>query len=300
MRVTDRMLQNSLITNLTSASERLYAAETQVLTQKRVNTPSDNPVDALSAMKIQTRLSEIEQYQRDISRAKSTLNGAETAVDELSDIFTRLNTLTVQGASDSYGENDKTSIAEEVNQLLEEVVNIANTRTESVYVFGGSNNDQQPYQVERNENGDIVKVTTVGTNGDLNTLIGENITIKTNVNGEDLFEKGTNLFETIIKVRDDLLADSTDDLSDDLNSINNASEQILEIQATVGARLNRVNSADSRAENDVISFTELLSDAVDIDASEAIMNYQMELLTLQASLQAGARLLQPKLIDFLS
>lgn len=300
MRITDRMLQNNLISNLTAASERLYEAENIVLTQKRVNKPSDNPVDALSAMKIQTRLSEIKQYQRNISRAQSTLEGSETAVDELVDIFQRLNTLAVQGASDSYAANDKNSIAEEVNQLLEEVVNIANTRSESVYLFGGTNNDLQPYQVIRDDNGDIIQVTTNGTNGDTNTLIGENITIKTNVNGEDLFEKGNNLFATIIKVRDDLLADLTGGLSEDLNSINNASEQILEVQSMIGARLNRVNSAESRAENDVISFTELLSDTVDVDASEAIMDYQMELLTLQASLQAGARLLQPKLIDFLS
>ena len=67
----------------------------------------------------------------------------------------------------------------------------------------------------------------------------------------------------------------------------------------LGSRLNRIEAADNRAYNDIISFTEFLSDTEDIDAPEAIMDYQLELLTLQASLQAGARLLHPKLVDFL-
>ncbi len=64
--------------------------------------------------------------------------------------------------------------------------------------------------------------------------------------------------------------------------------------------MNRISAAESRAENDEISFTEYLSNVEDADAAQAIMDYQMELVTLQASLQAGSKLLYPKLSDFLN
>ena len=299
MRVTDRILSSNFITNLNFSSERLYEAETRVLTNKRVNRASDNPVDALSSMTIRTKLSEIEQYQRNINRSSSMLETTEGVVSELSDIFQRLSTLTVQGASDGYGPNDKQSIAGEVNQLLEEVLNLANSRSEFVYIFAGTDNDSAPYQAVRDESGEIIDVTTTGSGGAINGLIGENITIKTNVNGEDLFEKGENLFQAIIQVRDHLREDDTTLLNDDINHINDAAEKIYNTQASIGSRLNRIYSAESRAENDVITYTEYLSDAEDIDASEAIMDYQMELLTLQASLQAGSMLFEYKLVDFL-
>ena len=48
-------------------------------------------------------------------------------VDQLYELVERVTTLSVQGASDSYGENDKYSISYEVNQLLEQVFNASNT-----------------------------------------------------------------------------------------------------------------------------------------------------------------------------
>lgn len=299
MRITDKMLQNNFILNLTLSSERLYDAETKVLTNKRVNKPSDDPVDTMISLTIRTRLSELNQYQRNIGRSKTMIQNTESYVTQLAEIFQRLTALTVQGASDSYGPNDKLSIASEVNQLIEQIYALGNNRSESIYIFAGTRNDVAPYQAERNADGEIINIIKTGSAGEITGLIGEKITIKVNINGEDLFESGENLFDIVIKIRDDLRANATNNLSEDLDNLNDASEKIYNTQAILGSRLNRIYAAETRAENDIISFTEFLSDTEDIDAPEAIMNYQIELLTLQATLQAGAQLLRPRLVDFL-
>ncbi len=299
MRITDKILQNNFISNLNFSSERLFEAEIKVLTHKRVNKPSDNPVDAMNSLSIRKKLSELEQYQRNIGRSIAVAQNTESIITQLADIFQRLTALTVQGASDSYGPSDKLSIASEVNQLLEQIANFGNNRSESIYIFGGTNNDVAPYQIERDAAGDIIDVKTTGSSGDIKSLVGEKIKIKVNINGEDLFEAGVNLFDVVKDVRDNLRNNATDALRANLGDINNASEKIYNTQAMLGSRLNRINSAQSRAESDIISFTEYLSETEDADSALAIMDYQMELLTLQASLQAGARLLYPKLMDFL-
>jgi len=299
MRITDKILQNNFIANLTFSTERLYDAQTKVLTNKRVNKPSDNPVDAMTSLNIRTKLSEINQYQRNINRSKTMVENTESVVTQLADIFQRLSTLTIQGASDSYGPNDKLSIAGEVNQLLEQIFVIANNRSESIYTFAGTRNDVAPYQAIYNANGEIASIQTTGSSGDIEGLIGERVKIKININGEDVFESSQNLFEIAIKIRDDLLANDSEALNEDLNNISNASEKIYNTQSLLGSKLNRIYAAETRAENDILNYTEYLSDTEDVDASEAIINYQRELLTLQASLEAGARLLYPKLVDFL-
>ncbi len=299
MRITDRILQNSFTSNLAFGTERLYESETRVLTNKRINKPSDDPVGAMVSLSIRTKVGEIEQYQRNISNSQTLLKNTETVVSEVFELFERVNTLAVQGASDNYGAEDKVSISYEVDQILEQVFNLANNRSESVYTFAGTRNDSAPYQVIRNDSGEIAEVKTSGSNGDIETLIGENIKIKVNINGEDLFERDQNLFNLLISVRDNLRANDSDALRENLIQLDSAQEKIINFQSVIGARVNRIDAAESRAENDVVSFKEHLSNTEDIDAAQAIMDYQMELVTLQSSLQAGSRLMMPKLADFL-
>ena len=187
MRITDTVLQKNFINNLSYATERLYDKEIVVLTNKRINKPSDGPVDAMTILGLRTKLSEIDQYQRNISRSKTQLQLSETVISQLNEIYQRLHTLTIQGASDSYGPQDKLSIAAEVNQLLEQIVNFANNRSESIFIFSGTNSDVAPYIAERDANGDITNVTTAGSAGNILAITGENIKMKVNINGHDLF-----------------------------------------------------------------------------------------------------------------
>lgn len=299
MRITDTVLHKNFINSLAYATERLYDSETKVLTNKRINKPSDAPVDVMTDLAIRTKLSEITQYQRNISRGKTLLQNSESVISQLSEIFQRLNTLAVQGASDSYGPTDKLSISYEVNQLLEQIVNYANNRTESTYIFSGTNSDVAPYIISRNADGEISEVKTVGSAGDITTVMGEHIKMKVNINGQDLFESGENLFDIAIKLRDSLGANDGNQVRVQLGRLQSATEKIINIQSVIGARVNRLDAADSRAADDNVTFTEFLSNTEDIDAAEAITNYQQELLTMQSSLQAGSRLLYPKLSDFL-
>ncbi len=299
MRITDMVLHKNFINSLASATERLYDSETKVLSNKRINKPSDAPVDIMADLAARTKLSEITQYQRNISRGKTLLQNSESVVNQLAEIYQRLNTLAVQGASDSYGPNDKLSISYEVNQLLEQIVNFANNRMESTYIFSGTNSDVAPYIISRNADGEISEVKTIGSAGDITTVMGENIKMKVNINGQDLFESGENLFDIAIKLRDSLSGNNGSQVRVQLGRLQGATEKIINIQSIIGARVNRLEAADSRAINDNVTFSEFLSNTEDIDAAQAIMEYQQELLTMQSSLQAGSRLLYPKLSDFL-
>jgi len=299
MRVTDKILQNNFITNLAFNTERLYEQETKVLTNKRINKPSDDPVGVMSSLTIRSRLSEIEQYKRNIDRSKTLITDSETAVTQLAEIIQSVNTLTIQGASDGYVDSDRISISYEINGLLEHVITLANSRSESIYSFAGTNNDTAAYSAIRDEAGEITSVKTSGSSGDVIGVIGENLKLKININGEDLFESGQNIFDVLIDIRDNLREGNTDKLREDLNILDEAAEKVYNTQAVLGSRQNRITAAESRAEDDILNFSEFLSDTEDADASQVIIDYQMELLTLQASLQAGARLLQPKLVDFL-
>lgn len=299
MRVTNTMLKNNYLTNLEFTVERLYEAENVVLTEKRVNTPSDDPIDALNALVLRERISEIKQYQRNINRAGTQLQNTETVIEEIVDMFERVRELAVQGASDNYSQTDKISLSYEIDQILEQLVIDANHQADTTYTFGGTYNNIPPYVAVRNDDGEIIQVTTSGSSGDIMQVLGDSVEIKTNVNGEELFEEGVNLFELLIDLRDDMRENDTDGISNGLSLVDDASEKIYNIQSVIGSKVNRVESAGSRAESDLINFTEYLSNTEDADATQAVIDYQTQLLLLQTSFQAGSMLFQYNLVDFL-
>jgi flagellar hook-associated protein 3 FlgL len=76
-------------------------------------------------------------------------------------------------------------------------------------------------------------------------------------------------------------------------------EELLLYRSTVGARVNRLELQQSRLESIQETFTSLLSKTEDADMAEVIMQLQLQENVYRASLAAGARIIQPSLLDFL-
>jgi flagellar hook-associated protein 3 FlgL len=300
MRITDRVLASTLNSNLAAATERVYEMEQKVLTGKILTKPSDNPVDAASSLLFRSRLNDTAQYQRNITQSRNNLNQTNTALSALSDIIDKVNTAATSGASGFNTTGEQTSVVQQVNEYLDELVTIANSESNGIYILGGTNNDIPPYQAVRNAAGEIIDVKTTGSGGDINTQIGEDIYVKSNINGEDIFEKDRNLFSLVIKIRDDIRADNAEGLRGDLMQISSSMENLITTQSIVGSRLNRLTAAESRAEKDAVNFKNYISNIEDADPAKAILDYQMELAALQSSQQASARLLNQSLLDFMS
>lgn len=74
---------------------------------------------------------------------------------------------------------------------------------------------------------------------------------------------------------------------------------MLSLRADIGARSNRMDLIALRISSNSVSFTSLLSDAEDADMAEVVMELKNAENVYQASLSAGARIIQPSLIDFL-
>ncbi|SHI62038.1 flagellar hook-associated protein 3 [Geosporobacter subterraneus DSM 17957] len=76
-------------------------------------------------------------------------------------------------------------------------------------------------------------------------------------------------------------------------------ENILAKLSEIGAKTNRLELDQSRLEDNIINYKNLLSKTEDADMAEVIMKLKMEENVYRASLSSGARIIQPSLIDFL-
>ncbi|MDR7868245.1 MAG: flagellar hook-associated protein FlgL [Sporomusaceae bacterium] len=147
--------------------------------------------------------------------------------------------------------------------------------------------------------------------------IGFDNEVTVNIEGQDVVGEGAgNLFDTFAKL---LLAldgetsyktydagsgmvttaaiDGIDDLLDDLD-VNR--EKITTIQATLGARMNYVNSVAERLGNDYTTYTTLMSQNEDVDISTATMEEATAQTVYQASLSVGAKAITKTLVDYMA
>jgi flagellar hook-associated protein 3 FlgL len=138
-RVTNQMINNTMTHNLQRHNVEMDNIQNKLATGRNVRIPRDNPVAATNQMMYRTRLTEIDQYISNINESMSRLNEVDTALQSTLRIFQRIRVLAVQGANGIYSNFEtKEAAATEINQLLEELVAIANTKgATGKSIFGG-------------------------------------------------------------------------------------------------------------------------------------------------------------------
>lgn len=111
--------------------------------------------------------------------------------------------------------------------------------------------------------------------------------------------KTSQMMEDIDELLTHLEAGDHAKLTEMLETIDLHKNNMLALRADIGARTNRMEMISKKISANNVSFTQLLSDAQDADMSEVIMKLKNAENVYKASLNTGARVIQPSLIDFL-
>ena len=167
-RVTNQMINNTLTYNLGKQQVEMDKIQEKLSTGKNIRIPRDNPIATTNQMIYQSSMTEIDQYLSNISESKSRLDEVDTSLQSVMRIFQRVRVLTVQGAHGIYTSFErKEAAATEINEMLEELVSIANTRNAAGHaIFGGHATGTED---EPNPFVQIYQTITAGNQGDAMT-----------------------------------------------------------------------------------------------------------------------------------
>lgn len=286
MRVTQSMLSNNMLRNISNSYSRLDKLQNQISTQKKFTKPSDDPVAAMMGMNYRTDLNSIKQYTRNIGEVKNWVDSTDDALDKGVMALQRIRELTVQASNGTLEGDQRKAIAEEVKQLKEQLKNIGDTQIGGKYIFNGNQTNVRP-----SESG------TYAT-GKIELEVFSGIKIQVNTEGAALFG--------------DMLADDGDidkliaaletngsAVGDMLGTVDKNIDDFLSARALIGAKQNRVELMEDRLSQQEIFSTRILSDNEDIDMEKAIIELTTQESVHRAALSVGARIIQPTLTDFL-
>lgn len=292
MRITNSMLTNNLLRNMYTNLRGLERASDRLSSQKEVRRPSDDPVRVVTSLALRSSLGKVGQYQKNIGDAQSWLEITDGALENAIDVLQRVRELAVNGSTDTVPQESRLALAEEVRQLQEQLIQIANTTHGSRYIFGGTRTSKPPYD-------DGWK----GNNEKIEFLISPEVTIQVNLPGGDLFgDKTSSGAIGVLEKMADFLEDDTKsgtDISSVIGELDEIIDNFIAKRGEIGAKTNRMERSLDRLGETEISVIELLSKAEDADIARAIIDLKAQENAYRVTLAAGARIVMPTLMDFL-
>ena len=138
MRITNGMMTSNTKNNININKLNEDRLNTQIATGQVISRPSEDPVVAIRALRLNTNLSQLTQYyKKNIPDAEAWLKVTETALKQTNQIFTNIKENLTTGASDDNTANDRQKILESLKGLRAELYSSGNADYAERTVFTG-------------------------------------------------------------------------------------------------------------------------------------------------------------------
>lgn len=132
--------------NLFKRQSQLSSLQEQLSSGKKVNRASDDPTAAAQAERAMTRLSRIDSDQRALETQRNAINKAESTLGDAIALVQNIRELAVAAGNASYTPADRTTIAQQMRAMREQLLTLANsTDSNGVPVFGGLGSAGAPF-----------------------------------------------------------------------------------------------------------------------------------------------------------
>lgn len=146
MRVATSMIFNSAMANIQRQNTRLFEAQEQAVSGKRVQRPSDDVTDTRRILSSRGTLATIQQFKRNRGTLNTLLGSTDGALQDIGNILARAKELTVQGANDTLTVSERDFIAVEIAQLFGQAIQTGNTNVGGRHLFAGRKPEQPPFE----------------------------------------------------------------------------------------------------------------------------------------------------------
>lgn len=298
---TSAFFERSLM-DLTSLRKQAEETQAQMSTGERLLRSSDDPV-AASRLR---QLAQADVYD-DIdsaatNRATIDLSLTDNALSQFSNFVTRLQELATQAASATLSQSQRAGIGEEVAQIRENLVALANTRDGNGNALFGGESASDAYTLDAAGN-----ATYAGTGSAGVISLGGGQSVSRGVTGPEFlkFQSGgatVDLLAMTKALADDLTAgtggattarSALAQLGDGLNAITTA-------QTVVGSRLNWIDLNTERRTSLSEMRTAEKTEVGAADLTETIARLQNTMLVLQASQASFSKLANLSLFSVLN
>jgi flagellar hook-associated protein 3 FlgL len=277
------------ITDMASLRGQAEKMQNQMSSGNKLQRSSDDPVAAsrLRMLQRSDSLSQIDSSNAD--RATADLNLADSAMSSFVDYVNRAKELATQAANGTLTSDQRASLGEEMQQIYNNLVSLANSRDAAGHALFGGESSGDAYSLDASGN-----ATYVGTSSSGSLSLGDGQSITRGLTGPEFLNfsvngSSTDLLSVVKGLADDLQGASTDPQTsarDGMTALDAGLDRLTTAQTVVGTRLNWIDLTSQRRTNLGELRTNEEQTVGGIDIATTVAQLQQTMLVLQAS-QAG-------------
>ncbi len=177
-RVTEASSFHAINHSVAKTKEKLENLQIKGSNLKRIQKPSDDPIGNTEVMAIRSKKIDGDQYTRNASVAKAQLTFSENAIEELTEIVSKVKELAIGQSSNLFDVNVRRGVAKEIDQLRNQAISIGNRRIGNKYIFSGFKSLTRPFDEQGKYYGDAQQTKVE---------VGKDFFIPISFNGKDIF-----------------------------------------------------------------------------------------------------------------
>ena len=302
MRVTQNITTSNFIHYINQHAENLLKTQQQIATQKRINKSSDDPIGMGQVLGYRTNLAATDQYQENIERGLTHLEFSEVTLDLASDLVNTARQLARDYSSSTLSAATRQSIALQVKDLYDQIMQLANSKLNGNYIYSGHASLTEPFSRDANYN-----ATYNGDDGEFRVMVSDNVEVNIVADGRNYFQDaangGVNIFDELKNLIDGLenpnpVAGSAQ-IQATINVLQAGRDQINTRRSEYAPVLYRLQATDEYLSNLRPKVEEALASLEQADVTKAVVELQNLELAYETTIATAARIIQPSLLDFL-
>jgi flagellar hook-associated protein 3 FlgL len=300
-----------MIQGLAAKNERFLVSYNKILDQAkratqeitsglRVSSPSDDPDQVSNILAMRANLDRAGQIGRNLSRVQSETDIAEQALSNAVTVLESINTLGTQAATGTQTADTRLAIADQVNSLFGQLVQLSNTAQEGRYIFHGDNDQTPAYGVDLTQADGVTAYD--GAVVTRQALHPSGTTFTYSKTAEEIFENpaaGKNVFKAVNDLRLALVANDSIAIETTMADLRTAQNHLNSRLAYYGSVQKTVAAAVSASSELETQYKTTLSDLQDADITEAILELTQATTHRDAALASQAKMPQTSLFDYL-
>lgn len=307
MRITNKLMVDNAIQNMSGNLERLGKLQSRLSAGKQFQVASEDPARASVSLSLRSNLRTLESYADTAEITKNWMTATDNALDQMEQIGIRATNLIQRALNDTFSGSERaTTMGTEMKDLLNQAIETGNTSINDQFIFAGYQVNHKAFELVDDTTplldykGDPFTpkvVNYLGDQGIMQRSLGPDQSVTLNVRGDQAL-KG--FLDTLALASNALLQNDRASMETALSSLHSSLDTMDQHRTSNGARLRQVDSASGFLETMKIETQSLLSKNEDINLAEGIAQLASQETTYNAVLEVSKRAISAlSLFDYL-
>ena len=159
MRISENIKFNTIVDNMFKSQDSYNKLAEKIASLKEINRPSDDPIGMNRVLNLRESRASVEQYTKNIDGCESWLTITESKLSAAGDLLVKAREITVAQSTATASAESRNSEAGTVQQLIDEMLTLANSKYEGRYLFSGAKTGEEPFLSSGRSDGEIGTVT---------------------------------------------------------------------------------------------------------------------------------------------